>query len=48
MAEQYNDAIEKLKDPKLREKYEREQRNYMLELLRESEKITVPDRQPDE
>ena len=24
MAEQYNDAVEKLKDPKLRKKYERE------------------------
>jgi len=32
MAEQYNDAVEKLEDPELRKKYERERRNFMQEL----------------
>ena len=36
MAEQYNDAVEKLKNPDLREKYEHERRNFMKELAEAS------------
>ena len=45
MAEQYNDAVEKLKDPELRKKYEQERRTYMNELLKEHKKVPVPRRQ---
>ena len=38
MAEQYNDALEKLENPELREKYERERRTFMKELAEAANK----------
>ena len=38
MAEQYNDAVEKLKDPELRKKYEQEQAKFRDSMMAELEK----------
>lgn len=46
MAQQYNDACEALEDPELREKFAREQRNFMKELVEAANKN--PTRRPHE